>query len=254
MNTTPVFYRTHNQNEIEKFISTNFNCAEGNVFHEITSEYVHSDVIAITPENDQCTFITMGMGARKMNSPTETQRCELIMHASKGLSISGEKSRIIANELIRISKFPFRNDTWLGCGHTVDTSTIFKETFGYDYFIFKELPLVAELSDIKEDIKFLLVIPMYKEERDWCIENHSLAFLEELNDIYDGKEYDVDFKRGILIPENITPEEEYLYNIMLVLGIDREKTEELVTFIEELESSNKEITIDLLMAWAKEHK
>ena len=57
--------------QLQTYISETFGGGEDDlVGHEIESEYVHTDVqIIATKDNDLC-FMTTGMGARKMISPS----------------------------------------------------------------------------------------------------------------------------------------------------------------------------------------
>lgn len=49
-----------------------------------------------------------------MNAPVESfERIELVMNASQDVDII-----VPLREIVRLSKYPFRNDTWLGMGHT----------------------------------------------------------------------------------------------------------------------------------------
>ena len=66
------------------------------------------------------------------------------------------------------------------------------------YIAFMKLPHSASLTGIKEDGGFLLAVPIYEAEREWCVENHTIAFLEKLHEKYEGKELYADFKRDSL--------------------------------------------------------
>ena len=205
----------------------------------------------IESKNADRTFVTFGMGARKMNTPNNAKRCELVMYSTKNIATESKESFIISGELARISKFPFREDTWLGTGHTMDASEEFKETFGYDFFAFKKLSLSAKLTGIDEDIDFLLLVPIYAEEREWCVNNHTLAFLDQLNEKYYGAEFNADVQREMLLPEAIDEDEIDDYNFMTVLGIDAPTFNNLCEYIVTANDKGIEITSEIIDSWIK---
>jgi tRNA uridine 5-carbamoylmethylation protein Kti12 len=75
----------------------------------------------------------------------------------------------VMNQLVNLSKYPFRTSSWLGPFHTIDTAEAIKEKFGYSYLWF--LPEIfgeLEVEDSSEayTIKFLPLVPLYEEERN----------------------------------------------------------------------------------------
>lgn len=164
-NKLPIYYEENTQQLVEDFINSNFgNSGDGQISHEIVSEYVHSDVHAFSsnksPGNN--VYVTCGMGAREQNSPlNEYKRIEFVM-----VSGSGTKNDMtIINQLIFLTKFPFENNTWLGAWHTIDALDDFKNKFGYSAFLI--LPEILGQIDVPEftnNIKFLGIVPIYKNE------------------------------------------------------------------------------------------
>ena len=253
MNKTPIMYTDKQFEELEKHLEENFGSHYDYIVHEIESEYVHTDTFALKTNDGDKIFVTCGMGARAMETPYGCRRCELVMHARNRLPVTSETAMILAGELTKISKFPFREETWLGTGHTMDVSKKFKETFGYDYVAFMKLPHSASLTGIKEDVDFLLAIPIYEEEREWCVENHTLAFLEKLNEKFEGKELYADFKRELFIPGPLDEDEMYDYNVMTVLGIDKPTLQKLCDYLDEQDQNGIEVTYDMIGKWVFEN-
>ncbi len=143
-------------NKFENFIADNIGEIE-DIAHEIVSEYVHSDV-AIVNEEDETTFVTFGVGAREMDAPEGMyKRFEISMSASKD-KLTDKQTFLIANELVKISKFPFRNKTWLGPFHTINASEEFCKEFGFQYFVFD---ILAEYDN---SVVVLKCIPVYEGE------------------------------------------------------------------------------------------
>ena len=253
MNKTPIMYTDKQFEELETYIEENFGSHYDYIAHELTSEYVHTDTFAIKSKDSDKIFVTCGMGARAMETPYGCRRCELVMHARNRLPVTSETAMILAGELTKISKFPFREDTWFGAGHTMDVSKKFKEAFGYDYIAFMKLPHSASITGIKEDIEFLLAVPIYDEEREWCVENHTLAFLEKLNEKFEGKELYADFKRELFIPGPLDEDEMYDYNVMTVLGIDKPTLQKLCDYLDEQDQNGIEVTYDMIGKWVSEN-
>ena len=183
----PVYYDDINRyamNEVSSFLAEEFGGDEpgkGMIAHELESEYVHTDIRVIEPEDDIRTFATFGMGARETFSPLpQYKRVELVMQAApRGEYEPDSTQLVICSELQNISKYPFRNYTWLGPGHTINASQKFKETFGYDFFLFVQYHHSLEVRGVGE-VSFLMVVPVYEDERNWMAshENGSLKWTE----------------------------------------------------------------------------
>lgn len=246
MNKTPYTYNEKQFAQLEEFITENFGSQYDYLVHEITSEYVHTDTLIVKSATGQKQFITCGMGAREMNAPINFKRCELVMLTDNRFVATGEKAMILSSELVKISKFPFREDTWFGNGHTIDASNSFKETFGYDCFAFIKLPMSATLSGIDNQVNFLLVVPIYKQERDWCVNNNTLAFFEKLQETYANSELCADVQRNPLILDDLDPDEIDAYNLMTILGIDKPAFINLCEMLEQQEQNGVPITNELI--------
>lgn len=190
--------------QIQNFIYDTFGGEEdGMIAHEITSEYVHTDTLIVAPEGRSRTFVTFGMGAREMNAPRPgLHHVELLMCASKGLDIYSEDAMTIAAELVSLSKFPFRENTWLHHGHTIDASDAFREAFGFDAFAFICVDF-AQIDGIGE-VDFLLTIPIHKEEREWIMETDAYEGHLLLEEVFGNQLYFADSRRNAFIPDEQT--------------------------------------------------
>ena len=190
-------YTPKQMEEIIEIISENFGAGEF-IAHETKSEYVHTDV-NISDDGEMKNFVTFGMGAGRMNAPVEPfERIELIMNASQDVDIT-----IPLGEIVRLSKFPFRNDTWLGIGHTLSFTDHFKNAFGYEYILLAPSSLFFSPKDTTKGVKsvvFLNVIPIYKDEREWIVENNSFVYLDLLYNKFGDDMFKVDVKREHYIP------------------------------------------------------
>ena len=249
MERTPIMYTAEQMDEITNFIYKKFGKSEGYVAHEIKSAYVHTDTMVIAPADQTRRFVTFGMGARKMNSPINFVRTELIMSASPNIQTTSKESFLIAGELTRASKLPFRNNTWFGSGHTMDASKEFEKEFGYSYFAFWDISDCVRLSEIDEDIHFLTLVPIYKEEREWCVENNTFALLDKLYEKYGEDIFNADFKRDILLPQ-LNEKELADYAIMGIFGISRDTYERLCDYLNQCD----EVTYETIEKWLIENE
>ena len=95
-------------------------------------------------------------------------------------TLTDKQTFLIANELIKISKFPFRNNTWLGPFHTINASEEFIKEFGFKYFIFDVL------SEYDNSVVILKCIPIYESEYEavCSTQTGSIDFLEKYSSIY----------------------------------------------------------------------
>lgn len=140
-------------------------------------------------KKDYYTLVTVGMGSRKMLSPgPETDCIELVMYLSKDFDFNSEKGKYLVSKLVDFTKYPFRNDTWLGNGHTIRTPDI-----NFNYFPFKSI-LLTEAKTVggrrnasvylpicDNTIKFYYVIPVLDDEYDYILNNGHKAFLKKLD-------------------------------------------------------------------------
>lgn len=190
-------YTPKQMEEIIGFIEENFGEGEF-IAHERESEYVHTDV-NISDDGEMKNLVTFGMGAGRMNAPVEPfERIELVMSVSQNIDII-----VPLGELVRLSKYPFRNDTWLGMGHTVNFTDDFKKAFGYEYVLLAPSSLVFSPRDTTNGVKnviFLTVVPIYKDEREWIVENNSFVYLDLLYNKFGDDMFKVDVKREHYIP------------------------------------------------------
>ena len=254
MSKTPIIYTNEQFEQLEDFVEQNFGSHYDYLVHEIKSDYVHTDVFVVKEKSGSKFYITCGMGAREMESPNNFTRSEVTLGASKNFVITSNKGCVLANELIRTSKFPFRNNTWLGNGHTLDASDEFKKAFGYDYFAFLKLPMSVNISDIDEPINFLTLVPIYESEREWCVNNHTIAFLEQLHGKYGNKIFEADFKRPELVPCDLGDEEKDEYNIMTALNINKETLQKLFDYMKTEEEKGNELSFDMIIEWVEKNK
>ena len=105
-------YTPEQMDDVMDFIEEKFGCGgkrkrSGRVSHEITSEYIHTDV-AITRNKDYQHFVTCGMGAREMSdwmimAEEELKRLELFFILSRKYKLS-EKDKLILSKEIEQAK------------------------------------------------------------------------------------------------------------------------------------------------------
>lgn len=168
-NKFPILYEEKTRELVEEFIFDHFeNCDDGMICHEMESEYVHSDVFNFGSDffEGSRLYVTCGMGARSQNSLRPGyDHIELMMFGSKNFKNDID----VMNQLVNLSKYPFRNSSWLGPFHTIGTSKEIKEKFGYSHlWLLPEVFGELEVTDSSETytIKFLPMVPLYEAERN----------------------------------------------------------------------------------------
>ena len=199
MNKDPILYDEDQMEEIERFMDEQWNTeGKGMICHELRSDYVHTDVHVMQDE-EETALVTCGVGAREMASPLpKYARTEFILFASpnlKGDVVENKDLMTACAELTDISKYPFREDTWIGPGHTINASDGFRETFGYPYFLFLEYPSCAKVSGIGE-VRYLIAVPIYEDEVEEMTKRREYAsFLKTYFDYFEDPEYERDIFR-----------------------------------------------------------
>lgn len=122
-----ILYEEKTRELVEEFIFDHFeNCDDGMICHEMESEYVHSDVFNFGSDffEGSRLYVTCGMGARSQNSLRPGyDHIELMMFGSENLKNDID----VMNQLVNLSKYPFRTSSWLGPFHTIDVTEKIKE-------------------------------------------------------------------------------------------------------------------------------
>lgn len=186
------------------------------VFHEIVTFDVHVDVYLIQPKNTSFNILlTSGMSTFKMKVSEQDEKsedlefAELMMLVPKEIKFedvyTGEnKNDWIITVLKRTAKFPYYHDTWIGIGHSIqaekDLSTYGKDTKYVGALILPSVTFDEKFTKINRDgriINIYNILPLYKEELKFKIENGYNKFLDLLIKA-NGKEV-LDLKRKNLI-------------------------------------------------------
>jgi Suppressor of fused protein (SUFU). len=123
----PKYYEEDEVECVEAHVKEQFGDFE-NVFHELVSPDIHVDIAIVdpTPERDYYTLVTMGMGAHKMNTPSELaeyklERAEVMICLPSDWDIHNEDETWYwpIRWLKILARLPIEHDTWLGWGHTI---------------------------------------------------------------------------------------------------------------------------------------
>lgn len=201
-------YTPKQMDKVTGFIKEEF--GDGNsqesgwIIHEIKSEYVHVDV-DVTGNEDFQYFVTFGMGAREMPNyvtymEEELSRLELNIMLSLEYKLTDRDKLLIASELQKIAKFPFRENTFFAPGHTINVSKEFKKKFGYDYVLFF-VPTESLFVEDLGKVHFIPLIPIYEKERDWMAKNNSFDWMRAFFEEHDMDSLCIDNKREEFIPD-----------------------------------------------------
>lgn len=172
------------------------------VFHEIVSDEIHLDVCYVKSDStrDYDVLVTMGMSAIPMNTPDDSddpKYIELIILLPKDwplehLNMFSENYYWPIRLLKDLARFAHHNKTYLGYAHTIANAENESELAPYaknnQFCASILLPSVSlgEQSfilrrDDERDIYFFCVIPIFREELFFKLENGA----DELMDLFD---------------------------------------------------------------------
>ncbi len=166
------------------------------VFHEKKSPDLHIDICIIEPSEEKPYYqlVTMGMGAYSMNIPKELaeyklERAELVIALPPEWKIyeKDEKWYWPIRLLKEIARMAKRNDTWLAWGHTIDREESFDKSTELCGSMLvtpvnvKDEAYVCQIPN-GDNVNFYQVIPLYREEIQYKIENGLDALFEKMSD------------------------------------------------------------------------
>ncbi len=148
------------------------------VFHELESDALHIDVHYV-PASRRRPFdllVTSGMSELPMRTP-EAAFCwryaELVALLHPGWLLSSERHCWPVRMLTDLARYPHRNKTWLGCGHSIgdaeDPPRPYAPGTRLTAALLRHSPMLpARFSTMRgpseRKISFLTVIPLYGEE------------------------------------------------------------------------------------------
>lgn len=163
------------------------------VMHELISPDIHVDLLAVAPseERNYYQIFTMGMGAHRMDIPSELEdrgydRAELMitLPADWKLHSSEERDYWPLRWLKILARLPIEQDTWLGWGHSIPNGEPFADNTKLSGIL---LVSPCNTDDGGEEcmlpngrcINFYQLIPIYEEEMEYKLKNGSRALLEK---------------------------------------------------------------------------
>ena len=195
----PEVYSDDEMSAIEQHIKNTFGEFE-NVFHELVSPDIHVDICLVPPSEERgyYTLVTMGMGAHRMNVPEELaeyklERAELAIALPSDWkldeeSLKDERWYWPIGLLKVLARLPIASDTWLGWGHTMDKESSFAENTDLCASILISPQGVEEGNETctlpnGEVVNFYQVIPLYRDEMEYKLENDVDALFEKMEDV-----------------------------------------------------------------------
>ena len=212
--TLPEVYTEEEIHALETHIQQYFGNFDS-VFHEIISPDIHVDIALIkpTPARNYHILTTMGMGAHRMNVPSELaehklERAELLICLPPDWRLVSNDFDVIeddedidnpdspANErwywplrwLKNLARLPISGNTWLGFGHTVpngkDAEPFAENTeLGCVILVppvqFDKEAQICAMPDGSQVI-FYQMLPLYADEMNHKLEHGTDALLEKI--------------------------------------------------------------------------
>ena len=170
------------------------------VFSEIVSDEIKLDVLIIPPtkENNYYKLVTMGMGAYKMNVPSELQkyqfeRAELVIYLPPDWDIKSKDDKYYwpIRQLKTLARLPYQSNSWLGLGHTVSNDA--KNSPYADNTKLCSMLLLFAFNNRYETIKeyyfrkfekinFYQLFPIYEDELNYIFNTNWNDFIDLAGD------------------------------------------------------------------------
>lgn len=215
------FYDDDDADALEEHIKKHFGDFPS-VYRELFAPDVYIDVCVVPPseQRNYYTLITFGMGSRQMDIPEEysgqPSRVELFLRLPAEWKV-GESDEEWCWPIIllkNIGRLPAACDTWIGRGHTVDNHETFAINTRLSASIVldpEELPEQARICSLPsgESVKFFEVVPLYREEMLFKIDNSADELTERLKSA--GCSRIVDISRPSAVPMDYTPQSDLFW-------------------------------------------
>ncbi len=162
--------------------------------HEIVSPDIHVDVCIVppTPERNYYTLLTEGMGAHIMDlpkdlSPDEYGRAELLICLPPDWRVGENDEEWFwpIGLLKGLARLPINCETWLGIAHSIDNRDPFAKNTALCGAVLRspsDAESGAEVCELPsgEQVNFYEVIPIYREEMQFKLDNGAEALMERL--------------------------------------------------------------------------
>lgn len=191
----PVMYTPEEIECLETHIEKYYGKFEG-VFHELISPDIHVDIAMIAPgaERNYWVMVTMGMGAKPMNVPSELkeyrlERAEIMICLPPDWEIENNDEEWYwpLRWLKIMARLPGDADTWLGWGHSVPkgepmaSNTALSGVMLVNPGAFETEAYECELPN-GDVVNFYQMLPLYDEEMNYKLENGAEALLSKMDD------------------------------------------------------------------------
>ncbi len=189
----PKVYTYEQLQKIEDHIEKYFGQIE-NYLQESDTDDIKLNIYALPPtvKNRCLTLVTAGMGALEMKVPKDFEdnklsRCELVITLPPDWNIHGDELEDCwpLHLLKLLTRLPIKEDSWLGCYHTVDYGTCFASNTEFTSVMImpasEDMDVCrCELSD-GEIVNFYRVFPLYNSELEFKCLNGSGALLDKFD-------------------------------------------------------------------------
>lgn len=182
INPLPELYSEEELAAVESYIVQTFGEYDF-VFHEVFSPDIHVDIAIINPTRSRpfYTLVTIGMGAHRMNVPSNLEekkldRAEMLICLPSNWEIQNDDEKWYwpMRWLKVMARLPITNDTWLGWGHTVphekpfanntDLSSIMLINPGLFFMDREQTPCRLPNGD---EVKFYQMVPLFEDELNY---------------------------------------------------------------------------------------
>ncbi|GAA0076979.1 suppressor of fused domain protein [Clostridium sp. CTA-5] len=189
--------------EITKHFNEVFPGRQSSTFHELISDIVHIDITIMEPIENQPfkVLFTTGMSSMPMTLPDEIPEDERDLYSRSELmmflpadwdlteqSIKDENNYWPIRLMKQMARFPHEYNTWFSYGHTVpnyETYDPYAENTGLNGIVFNMFKEEISVINTKDGnrINIYYVLPLYKEEIEYKLQNGMDALMEKLDSV-----------------------------------------------------------------------
>ena len=190
----PLIYGKEDMRRVEDYIQRHLGNFD-EVFHELESPDIHIDIVPIPPApgRDYLTLVTMGMGAYRMQIPSQFTNYvkNKYYRAELAIRLPGNWDTHSRDDswfwpfrvLYSLARLPLTENSWLGLAHTVDFGSTVTDLVGFSGFLLDflihddSLPVRLTAGD---GVLMYNVVPIYPEEMALKVATNAQTLMERL--------------------------------------------------------------------------
>ena len=189
-------YDKSEKKKLEKLITKYFGKIKTTIKEAVEISGIEIALVSPTKNMPYYKLVTMGMGDKKMNVPTDFQgkapeRVELCFYFHETWDI-GEIDKSMkygwpVEVLQKLSAYPEKSGSWLAHGHTLNNNSPICDFVDYTAFLLLSAITASEfvpncMVSPDKEVSFLLCYPIFTEELEFKNKNSALDLINRIDD------------------------------------------------------------------------